>query len=484
MAESRNATNLYSARFTKAQAASVKAFNDSLPFDRRMAEEDIVGSVAHARMLGRQGIIPIADARAIVGGLARVYAELLERGGLPDDADDEDIHSYVERRLGEMVGAAAGRLHTARSRNDQVANDLRMWSRGAVCDGVGAALALQSTLLDRAERDKGLILPGYTHLQRGQPVLLSHHWLAYVEMLARDIGRLEDCFERMDVMTLGAGALAGSPYPLDRDYAATLLGFSRVSTNSMDSVADRDFVVEHLSALALLAVHLSRLAEELILWSSAEFGFVEMDDAYATGSSIMPQKKNSDVAELVRGKAGTAIGTLVQLLVTLKGLPLTYNKDMQEDKVGYFRAVDEAQACLQLSAEMIATLRVRPEGLRAAVSDPLLLATDLADQLTRSGLPFREAHGVVAAIVRDHGAGFTRLPASQLAGYHPLLADGMPSLTPRSSVQARDVAGGTAPRQVAAALRRSRREHAQAVARLKERRASLPTVEALAALPW
>jgi argininosuccinate lyase len=484
MAETPGGATLYASRFTKAQAASVKAFNDSLPIDRRLYDEDIVGSVAHARMLGRQRIIPVEDAHAIVDGLARLHAELAASGGPPADAGDEDIHSYVERRLGELVGPAAGRLHTARSRNDQVANDLRMWSRGAVCDGLDATLALQAVLLDRAERDRGLILPGYTHLQRGQPVLLSHHWLAYVEMLARDVGRLEDCFARIDVLALGAGALAGSPYPLDREYVAELLGFGCVSTNSMDAVADRDFVVEHLAALALLAVHLSRLSEELILWSSAEFGFVEMDDAYATGSSIMPQKKNSDVAELVRGKAGRAIGSLVGMLVTLKGLPLTYNKDLQEDKEAYFRAFDDAQACLQLSAEMIASLRVRREGLRAAVSDPLLLATDLADHLTRAGLPFREAHGVVAAIVRDHGPSFTRLPASQLAAYHPLLADGMPTLTPRTSVQSRDVVGGTSPRQVASALRRARRWHAQAVARLEKRRAGLPTVERLAALPW
>src|SRR5215207_3811007 len=472
MTDSLNGATLYHTRFTKAQAAGLKAINDSLPIDRRMYEEDIVGSMAHARMLGRQGVIPEDDARAIVDGLARLHAELSATGGVPADATDEDIHSFVERRLHETIGPAAGRLHTARSRNDQVANDVRMWSRGAICDGITATLDLQRAFLDRAEHDKGLILPGYTHVQRGQPVLLSHHWLAYVEMLTRDVGRLEDCYGRADVLALGAGALAGSPYPLDREYAASLLGFSRVSMNSMDAVSDRDFVVEHLSALALLAVHLSRLAEELILWSSAEFGFIEMDDAYATGSSIMPQKKNSDVAELVRGKAGTAIGTLVQMLVTLKGLPLTYNKDMQEDKEGYFRAVDDVQTCLQLSAEMIATLRVRPEGLRAAVSDPLLLATDLADHLTRSGLPFREAHGVVAAIVRDHGPGFTRLPASELGRYHVLLADGMPSLTARSSVQARDVVGGTAPRQVSSALRRARREHAQAISRLEKRRAS------------
>jgi argininosuccinate lyase len=340
MAESENGSSgltgaggstLYSHRFTKAQAAGLKAINDSLPVDRRMYEEDIVGSIAHARMLGKQGIIPAADARAIVDGLVQLHAELVEVGGPPVDAGDEDIHSYVERRLHEMIGAPAGRLHTARSRNDQVANDLRMWSRAAICDGIAAALALQGALVDRAERDRGLILPGYTHVQRGQPVLLSHHWLAYAEMLKRDIGRLEDALARMDELTLGTGALAGSPYPLDREYAAALLGFARVSTNSMDSVADRDFVVEHLSILALTAVHLSRLGEELVLWSSAEFAFIEMDDAYATGSSIMPQKKNSDAAELVRGKAGRAIGALVQLLVTLKGLPMTYNKDLQED---------------------------------------------------------------------------------------------------------------------------------------------------------
>jgi len=485
MPESLNgATTLYASRFTKAQAAGLKAINDSLPVDRRLYEEDIVGSLAHARMLARQGIIPEEDARAIVEGLARLHAELVELGGVPTDAADEDIHSFVERRLHEMIGPAAGRLHTARSRNDQVANDLRLWSRGAICDGLRAALALQEALLDRAEHDRGLILPGYTHVQRGQPVLLSHHWLAYYEMLSRDVGRLEDCYGRTDVLALGAGALAGSPYPLDREYTAVLLGFSRVSANSMDTVSDRDFVVEHLAALALLAVHLSRLAEELVLWSSAEFGFIEMDDAYATGSSIMPQKKNSDAAELVRGKSGRAIGTLTQMLVTLKGLPLTYNKDMQEDKEGYFRAVDDVQTSLQLCAEMIATLRVLALGLRAAVSDPLLLATDLADYLTRAGLPFREAHGVVGAIVRDHGSAFTRLPADKLAAYHSLLAEGVPALTPRNSVQARDILGGTAPRQVAAALKRSRREHTQAVARLQKRQSSLQAVETLASLPW
>ena len=475
---------LYGSRFATATSASVDAFNASLPVDRRLFGEDVAGSIAHARMLGRQGVIPREDARTIVEGLARVHRELVAAGGPPTDAGWEDVHTLVEVRLRQLVGPAGGRLHTARSRNDQVATDLRLWARRALCDGLAGVLGLQAALLRRAEDDRGLILPGYTHLQRAQPVLLAHHWLAYVEMLARDLGRLEDCYARADVLPLGSGALAGAPYPLDRAYVAELLGFARVSANSLDAVGDRDFVVEHLAALALISVHLSRLAEELVLWSSAEFGFVEMDDAYATGSSIMPQKKNPDVAELVRGKSGRAIGSLVALLVTLKGLPLAYNKDLQEDKEAYFRAVDDSLDCLQLTTEMLTTLRVQPERLRAAVADPLLLATDLADHLTRSGLPFREAHDIVGAIVRDHDGRFAELTAEQLAAYAPLLAESPPRLSARASVEAREVPGGTGPRQVSAALRRARREHTRAQARLDARRQTLPTVEGLAALPW
>ncbi len=475
---------LYGSRFAKATSASVEGFNASLPIDRRLYEEDIAASIAHARMLGRRGIIPPDDARAIVNGLAQVHRELVAGGGPPADASWEDIHTLVEVRLRELVGSAGGRLHTARSRNDQVATDLRLWSRRALCDGIAAVLGLQAALLQRAEDDRGLILPGYTHLQRAQPVLLAHHWLAYVEMLSRDIGRLDDCYARVDVLPLGSGALAGAPYPLDRDFVAELLGFTRVSANSLDAVSDRDFVVEHLAALALIAVHLSRLAEELVVWSSAEFGFVEMDDAYATGSSIMPQKKNSDVAELVRGKSGRPVGALVALLVTLKGLPLAYNKDLQEDKEGYFRSADDSRDCLQLTAEMLATLRVRPERLRAAVSDPLLLATDLADHLTRLGVPFRQAHDTVGALVRDYQGRFADLSSEQLAVYSPRLAEGMPSLSPRASVRSRDVPGGTAPRQVAVALRRARRRHTADAVRLDARRRTLPSVQALAALPW
>jgi argininosuccinate lyase len=484
MSDTSSPAKLWGSRFTTATAASVDAFNGSLPVDRRMYREDIVGSIAHARMLARQRIIPEGDARAIVDGLVRVYRELDEAGGPPADASWEDIHSLVEGRLHELAGAAGGRLHTARSRNDQVATDLRLWARGALCDCAAGVLGLQTALLERAQADRDLILPGYTHLQRAQPVLLSHHWLAYVEMLGRDLGRLEDCYRRADVLALGAGALAGAPYPLDREYVAELLGFSGVSENSLDAVSDRDFVVEHLAAVALIAIHLSRLAEELVIWSSAEFGFVEMDDAYATGSSIMPQKKNPDVAELVRGKSGRAVGSLVSLLVTLKGLPLSYNKDLQEDKEPYFRAVDDALDCLQLTAEMLRTLQIRPERLRAAVSDPLLLATDLADHLTRAGLPFREAHAVVGAIVRDHGAALTRLLPGQLVAYSPLFAQGAPRLNARGSVRARDVQGGTGPRRVSNALRRAQRAHAAARARLATRRVTLPTVEVLAALPW
>jgi argininosuccinate lyase len=472
---------LYAARFSKAPPTSVKRFNDSLPVDRRMWEEDVLGSIAHARMLGRQGIIPAEDAARIVEGLVQIHAELSASVGPPADADFEDIHTLVEVRLGQIVGPVGGRLHTARSRNDQVANDLRMWTRGALCDCLGGVLALQQALVDRAATDRAHILPGYTHVQRAQPVLLSHHWLAYAEMLGRDAGRLEDCYKRANVLVLGAGALAGSPYPLDRQYVADLLGFASASANSMDAVSDRDFVVEHLAAIALIAVHLSRLGEELVLWTSAEFGFVEMDDAYATGSSIMPQKKNSDMAELVRGKAGRAIGTLVSLLVTLKGLPLTYNKDMQEDKEQYFRAVDDILDCLQLSTEMLNTLTVNGPRLRAAVADPLLLATDLADHLTRLGLPFREAHHVVAALVRDHGRGFARLTPQEMGAYHPLLAEHPPSLSPRSSVRDRDIDGGTAPRRVASALRRARADLVRASVRLESLRAGLPTLGSLTA---
>ncbi|HYU17263.1 MAG TPA: argininosuccinate lyase [Chloroflexota bacterium] len=477
-------TKLWGSRFTKPTSASVEAFNSSLSVDRRLYEEDIAASIAHARMLARQSIIPLGDARAIVAGLARVYAELVEAGGPPDDASAEDIHSLVEVRLSELAGPAGGRLHTARSRNDQVATDLRLWSRRALCDCLAGVLGMQAALLERAAADRGLIMPGYTHLQRAQPVLLAHHWLAYVDMLSRDLARLEACYERVDVLPLGSGALAGSPYRLDRAYVARLLGFTSISTNSLDAVSDRDFVVEHLAALALVGVHLSRLAEELVIWSSAEFGFVEMDDAYATGSSIMPQKKNPDVAELVRAKSGRAVGSLVSLLVLLKGLPLAYNKDLQEDKEPYFRAVDDGLDCLRLSSEMLRTLKVRADRLRAAAGDPLLLATDLADRLAQAGLPFREAHAIVGAIVRDHGSGFAKLAAEQLAAYSPLLAQAREPLSPRASVRARDAVGATAPRQVASALRRARRAHAAASARLATRRASLPSLDELAELPW
>ena len=475
---------LWGGRFTGSLSSSVEAFNASLPVDRRLYQEDILASVAHARMLARQGIIPLADARAIVAGLLRINEELTEQGGPTDDGPYEDIHSLVEARLYEIAGAAAGRLHTARSRNDQVATDLRLWARRALCECVASVLELQAALLARAEADREHIIPGYTHLQRAQPVLLAHHWLAYVEMLARDLARLEDCYARVDVLPLGSGALAGAPYPLDREYVAELLGFTGVSANSIDAVSDRDFVVEHLAAIALIAVHLSRLTEELVMWSSTEFGFIEVDEGYATGSSIMPQKRNPDVAELVRGKSGRAVGSLVALLVTLKGLPLAYNKDLQEDKEPYFVAVEEILACLRLTAEMLATLKVQRERLEAAVADPLLLATDLADDLTRRGMPFREAHAIVGAIVRDHGPGLAKLSPDQLRGYSPLFGDSPPRLSPRASVRARDLPGATAPRRVAAALRQARRAHVKASARLADRRAKLPSVETLAKLAW
>jgi argininosuccinate lyase len=390
---------LWGGRFSKPTARRVEEFTSSLPVDRRLLWEDVAGSVAHARMLGRQRIIPSDDARAIVSGLVQLAAELAA-DDLSGETRWEDVHSLVEGRLREKIGPAAGRLHTARSRNDQVALDERLFARRALADGAARILDLQEVLLELARRHAEVVLPGYTHLQRAQPVLLAHHLLAYVEMLARDLGRLRDAYARADVMPLGSGALAGAPYPLDREYVARLLGFSAISLNSLDAVGYRDFLVEHLAALALVAVHLSRLAEELVLWSGAEFGFVEIDDGYATGSSIMPQKKNPDVAELVRGKTGRVVGHLVALLTTLKGLPLAYNRDLQEDKQGYFDAVDTTHACLELATGLVQTLRVRAERMESAAEGGFATATDLADHLVRRGLPFRDAHQVAGAIVR------------------------------------------------------------------------------------
>ncbi len=476
---------LWGGRFEKPTARRVEEFSTSLPVDRRLLREDLAGSIAHCRMLARQGIIPLDAARAILAGLAELV-EQVDQLAVAQDSRWEDVHSLVEGLLRERIGEPAGWLHTARSRNDQVALVERLYTRRALADGASAILDLQAALLALARRHQDVILPGYTHLQRAQPVLLAHHLLAYVEMLSRDLGRLRDAYVRADVMPLGSGALAGAPYPLDRAYVAQLLGFSAISANSLDAVSDRDFLVEHLAALSLVAVHLSRLAEELVLWSSAEFGFVEIDDSYATGSSIMPQKKNPDVAELVRGKTGRVLGALVALLTVLKGLPLAYNRDLQEDKQGYFDAVDTVHACLELTAGMVQTLRARPERMAAAAESSFSTATDLADHLVRRGMPFRQAHHVVGQIVRAclaSGRELHQLTLDELRHFSPLFDQTAVGLYATDSVRARNVPGGTAPEQVRQQLERAEgalSETRQWVQWVRER---LPNLERLARAP-
>ena len=477
---------LWGARFQKPTERSVERFTSSLAVDVRLLREDVCGSLAHARMLARQGIVSVADGRSLVQGLARVFEELSNEPA-DDLADWEDVHSLVEGRLRALIGEPAGRLHTGRSRNDQVALDLRLYAREALCDGAALVLTLQEAALALAERNSDTAMPGYTHLQRAQPVLVAHHLLAYWEMLQRDLARLQDAYRRVNVMPLGSAALAGAAYPLDRAYVAALLGFDEISRNSLDAVSDRDFVVEHVAALALLAAHLSRLAEELVLWCSAEFGFARMDDAYATGSSIMPQKKNPDVAELVRGRTGRAYGGLVAILTVLKGLPLSYNRDLQEDKQAYFEVIDSVHACLELTAGMLGSLELRTDRLADTAAGGFSTATDLADFLAQRGLPFREAHAVTGAVVNEaERRGIERLSEltpAELGRHHKLLAEAGPDLSVEASLAARGLPGGTAPRSVRVALAEATRFQATGRAWLEQARERLPRVAALAHLP-
>jgi argininosuccinate lyase len=469
-------TPLWGGRFTKGLDERALAYTTSLPVDRRLFEWDVLGSIAHAKMLGRQSIIPGADATAIVNGLA----QLLREPPAFDERAYEDVHGLVEASLAARIGTAAGRLHTARSRNDQVATDTRLYTRAALIDGVEALVDLAAALLEAAEQHGQALMPGYTHLQRAQPVLLGHHLLAYVAQLERDAGRLQDAYARADVLPLGSAALAGSPYPLDRAYVARLLGFTELSRNSLDAVSDRDFLLEHLGSLAITGMHLSRLAEELVLWSTTEFGFVELDEAFTTGSSIMPQKRNPDVAELLRGKTGRVYGALVALLVTLKGLPLSYDRDLQEDKQPYFEAVDVVHDGLALAAAMLHGARWRTERMAQAADDPLIAATDLADHLTRRGLPFRQAHEVVGRIVKSAEAEnrpLSALSLDELRQYSPLFDETAVGLTAQQLVAARDVPGGTAPSQVTAQLAAARERAAQLGAWASDHRTRLPTLE-------
>ena len=445
-------------RFHKAASKLVTDYTTAVPHDARLYPYDIDGSVAHAKMLARQGIISSDEGEAIVTGLETIRREI-EQGNFEFKAELEDIHMNIEARLLEKVGEVGGKLHTARSRNDQIALDMRLFVREAVAATLAALKDLQRKLLDLAEASQDVVMPGYTHLQIAQPVLLAHHLLAYFEMLERDGGRFRDCRERADVMPLGSGALAGVAYDIDRQFLADELGFRRVSLNSIDAVSDRDFVIEYEAAAALCMMHLSRLAEEVTIWSSQEFGFIELDEAYATASSIMPQKKNPDVAELARGKTGRVYGNLLGFLTTMKALPLAYNRDLQEDKEGLFDTVDTLLATLEVFGDMVGTLKVSPESLRRAVDRGYILATDLADYLVRKGEAFRQAHNIVARLVShalSRGKTLSELTLGEYQEFSPRFTDDVYSITVESSLAARNVPGGTAPEQVAKALAEAR----------------------------
>jgi argininosuccinate lyase len=390
---------LWKGRFSQTTAGVVESFTASIDMDRRLYRHDIDGSVAHCRMLVRAGVLEDAEAERLIAGLNQIREEI-QSGAFAFREDLEDIHMHVEARLTEIVGPLAQKLHTARSRNDQVALDTRLYLREEIRRCLKLLTRLRRSLVDAARDQLGTILPGYTHLQRAQPVLLSHHLMAYFEMFSRDAGRMQDCLKRTDVLPLGAAALAGTTFAVDQRFLAEQLDFPRIAANSMDAVSDRDFVIEFVSAAGLCMLHLSRLSEELVLWASSEFGFVELPDAFTTGSSIMPQKKNPDVSELVRGKTGGVIGNLVNLMVTMKALPLAYNRDMQEDKPALFQTVDTLTACLEIYSAMLPRVRFNPEAMAAAASSGYLNATDLADYLVRRGMPFRQAHHCVGETVR------------------------------------------------------------------------------------
>jgi len=443
-------STLWQGRFEGGPADELLAFTVSLPVDRRLAVDDLAGSRAHVRGLARAGILTDDEAAVVLAALDRVGDELVS-GRFTFEPTDEDIHTAIERRVAALAGAAGAKLHTGRSRNDQVATALRLWCKRELAAVARRVLTLQRTLLDRAREAGAAYLPGYTHLQRAQPVLLAHHLLAHGWALARDVDRLLDCRRRADVSALGAGALAGSSLPLDPDATARDLGFASRFENSLDAVSDRDFVAEALFALSLVAVHLSRMGEEVIVWSTDEFGFARLDDAYATGSSMLPQKKNPDIAELARGKAGRVIGDLTGLLATLKGLPLSYNRDLQEDKEPLFDAVDQLSLGLTAMSGLYGTLTFDVARMQAAADSPYAAATDLAELLVDRGTPFRDAHALVGALVRDSLE--RHVPLAELVEAHPDLgADGAALLEPGRPVSRRRTAGGAGPDPVALQL--------------------------------
>ncbi len=454
-----NDDRLWGGRFQEPTDAFVQAFTASVDFDRRLAGVDIEGSLAHARMLQRIGVLDADELSAIERGLAQISSEIA-RGDFPWSVEREDVHMNIEARLTALIGDAGKKLHTGRSRNDQIATDIRLYLRREIARCQQQIRDFQRGLLDLAERHADTILPGFTHLQVAQPISFGHHMLAWFEMLERDHGRLGDCARRMNVMPLGAAALAGTSYPLDRDYSAELLGFDAPARNSLDAVSDRDFAIEFTAAAAMVMMHLSRMAEELVLWSSAQFDFIRLPDRYCTGSSIMPQKKNPDVPELVRGKSGRVYGHLMSLLTLMKSQPLAYNKDNQEDKEPLFDTLDTLQGSLRAFADMVPNLEVNAPAMREAARQGFATATDLADYLVKRGLPFRDAHDAVGKAVAhalDKGCDLSDLSLEELQSFDPRIEeDVFEVLTLEGSVNARDITGGTAPAQVRRQIRELR----------------------------
>ena len=459
---SQQASSIWGGRFAQGPSAIMAKINVSIDFDKRLYAQDIRGSKAHAAMLVAQGILSEPDGQIIQGGLDKVLAEI-EAGHFPFRAEYEDIHMNVEARLSELIGEAAGRLHTARSRNDQVATDFRLWVRDAM-DGIDGLLQnFQAALLDRAEEHAATVMPGFTHLQAAQPVTMGHHLMAYVEMIGRDRGRFKDARARLNECPLGAAALAGTSFAIDRFHTAAALGFDRPTANSLDSVSDRDFALEFMAAAALTAIHLSRLAEELVIWTSAQFRFVTLSDAFTTGSSIMPQKRNPDAAELVRAKTGRVIGDLTSLLVVMKGLPLAYSKDMQDDKEPVFEAADTLELALAAMTGMVRDMKVNDRILRQAAGAGFTTATDIADWCVRAiGMPFRQAHHVAGRLVKlaeEKGCGLEDLTLAEMQAIEPGLTElAQAVLTVDASVASRVSYGGTAPSRVREAVTHGRKQ--------------------------
>ncbi|XDZ52546.1 argininosuccinate lyase [Neisseriaceae bacterium CLB008] len=450
-----NNDKTWSGRFNEPVSELVKKYTGSVNFDQRLAKWDIQGSLAHAKMLSESGVLSTQDLAAIEAGMQEILAEI-DAGTMPWSLDLEDVHMNIERRLTDKIGDAGKRLHTGRSRNDQVATDIRLWLRDEIKAIIPLIQSLQLSLIDLAETNVNVVMPGFTHLQVAQPVSFGHHMLAYVEMLGRDVERMQDCYKRTNRMPLGAAALAGTTFPIKRELTAQLLGFDGICQNSLDAVSDRDFAIEFTAAASLIMVHLSRLSEELILWMSPRVGFIDIADRFCTGSSIMPQKKNPDVPELVRGKSGRVVGHLMGLITLMKSQPLAYNKDNQEDKEPLFDTVDTIIDTLRIYADMMRGVTVKPEAMRAAVMQGFATATDLADYLVKKGLPFRDSHEVVALAVRHadaEGVDLSDLSLEVLQGFSALVAaDVYEILTPEGSLNARDHLGGTAPNQVKAQI--------------------------------